>query len=124
MQTSLARRQRRRRSGRGASRASAVGRFAVILPMILLGSMALLGAITFVGAVDVYATYSRDLGDPRELLQSNPFNQQTILYDRTGTVQLAAYGSENRRVLTFQEIPNLVLDAHTTTEDKTFWTRS
>ena len=96
----------------------------MILPMILLGSMALLGAITFVGAVDVYATYSRDLGDPRELLQSNPFNQQTILYDRTGTVQLAAYGSENRRVLTFQEIPNLVLDAHTTTEDKTFWTNT
>ena len=124
MQTSLARRQRRRRNGRGASRGGAVGRFAVILPMMLLGGMVVLGAVTFVGAVDVYATYSRDLEDPRTLLQSINYNQQTILYDRTGQVQLAAYGSENRRVLKFPEIPNVVLDATTTAEDKTFWTNT
>jgi penicillin-binding protein 1A len=124
MQTSLARRQRRRRNGRGASRGGAVGRFAVILPMMLLGGMAVLGAVTFVGAVDVYATYSRDLEDPRTLLQKINYNQQTIMYDRTGQIQLAAYGSENRRVLKFAEIPNVVLDATTTAEDKTFWTNT
>jgi penicillin-binding protein 1A len=125
MQTSLARRQRRRRAGkRASSRGGAVGRFAVILPMLLLGCMFLTSVVAFVGAVDVYATYSRDLGDPRELLQTNPYNQQTILYDRTGQVQLAAYGSENRRVLKFAEIPNVVLDATTSAEDKTFWTNT
>jgi penicillin-binding protein 1A len=124
MQTSLARRQRRRRNGKGSSRGGAVGRFALILPMMLLGSMVLLGGITFVGAVDVYATFSRDLGDPRELLQAVDYNQQTIIYDRTGQIQLAAYGSENRRVLKFADIPNVVLDATTTAEDKTFWTNT
>ena len=124
MQTSLARRQRRRRNGKGSSRGGAVGRFALILPMMLLGSMVLLGGIAFVGAVDVYATFSRDLGDPRELLQAVDYNQQTIIYDRTGQIQLAAYGSENRRVLKFADIPNVVLDATTTAEDKTFWTNT
>ena len=124
MQTSLARRQRRRRNGRGASRGGAIGRFAVILPMILFASMVLLGAVSFVGAVDIYATYSRDLQDPRQLLQSIDFNQQTTLYDKTGQVQLAAYGSENRRVLKFSDVPNVVLDATTSAEDKTFWTNT
>jgi len=84
MQTSLARRQRRRRNGRGASRGGAIGRFAVILPMILFASMVLLGAVSFVGAVDIYATYSRDLQDPRQLLQSIDFNQQTTSTTRPG----------------------------------------
>jgi penicillin-binding protein 1A len=90
--------------------------------MILLGGMVLMGAVGFVGAVDVYTTYGRDLQDPRQLLQSINFNQQTILYDKTGQVQLAAYGSQNRRVLNFSDIPDVVLDATTSAEDKTFWT--
>ena len=44
----------------------------------------------------VYANYSRDLPDPRQLLETIDFNQQTVIYDRTGTVELAAFGSENR----------------------------
>jgi penicillin-binding protein 1A len=125
MQTSLARRQRRRLNGKGRSRGGAAGRFAVIIPMFLLASLFLTSVVTFVAAVDVYATYSRDLQDPKDMLASlGEFNQQTVLYDRTGTVQLAAYGSENRRVLKFADIPPVVLDAHTTTEDKTFWTNS
>jgi penicillin-binding protein 1A len=92
--------------------------------MMLLGSMVLLGGITFVGAVDIYATYSRDLEDPRAMLQKINYNQQTIIYDRTGQIQLAAYGSENRRVLKFSDVPNVVLDATTSAEDKTFWTNT
>jgi membrane peptidoglycan carboxypeptidase len=126
MQTSLARRRRRQRrlNGSGSSRGGAVGRFAIILPMLLLAGMALFGIVGFVGAVDMYASYSRDLGDPRTLLQQTDYYQQTALYDRTGTVRLAAYGSENRRVLKFDEVPDVVLDATTTAEDKTFWTNT
>ena len=80
--------------------------------------------VAFVGAVEVYSAYSKDLQDPKALLQNIDFNQQTVLYDRTGTVQLAAFGSENRRVLKFAEIPNVVLDTTTSTEDKTFWTNT
>jgi membrane peptidoglycan carboxypeptidase len=123
MQTSLARRERRRRNGIASRRrgGGSGSRVAVVLPLMLLGTFFVLSLVTFVGAVQVYSSYSRDLQDPRQLLQNIDFNQQTILYDKTGTVQLAAYGSENRRVLKFNEIPNLILDAHTSTEDKTFW---
>ena len=85
MQTSLARRERRRRSGNRARRpqGGAFRRIAVILPMILLSTFVVMGAVAFVGAVDVYTTYSKDLGDPKELLQNLNFNQKTTLYDRT-----------------------------------------
>ena len=124
MQTSLSRRRRRRRAANRASRGGAAGRFAVILPMMLLGSMLLASVITFVGAVDIYATYSRDLKDPRGELDRIDYTQQTTLYDRTGQIQLAAYGSENRRVLKFADIPDVVLDGTTSAEDKTFWTNT
>ena len=125
MQTSLARRERQRRNGTGpgASRGGAASRFALVLPLLLLGSMVLASAVTFVAAVDIYATYSRDLEDPRDLLKDVDFNQKTVLLDRTGTVQLATYGSENRRVLKYSEIPAVVVDATTSAEDKTFWTQ-
>ena len=126
MQTSLARRERRRRSGNSARRpkGGAVRGIAVILPMILLATFVVMGAVTFVGAVGVYTTYSRDLEDPKAKLEGLSFNQQTVLYDRTGTIVLAAFGSENRRVLGFSDIPNVVLDATTSAEDKTFWTNA
>ena len=126
MQTSLARRERRRRSGNRARRprGGAVRQIAVILPMFLLAAFMVMGAVAFVGAVDVYTTYSKDLGDPKELLQNLNFDQQTTLYDRTGTIVLATFGSEDRRVLAFNEIPPVVLDATTSAEDKTFWTNA
>ena len=126
MQTSLARPERRRRNGNRARRphGGAVSRIAVILPMLLLATFVVMGAVAFVGAVDVYTTYSKDLQDPKQLLQNLNFNQKTTLYDRTGTIALASFGSENRRVLAFKEIPPVVLDATTSAEDKTFWTNA
>src|ERR1035437_4527320 len=126
MQTSLARRERRRRNGTGTHRRSggSGGRIAVVLPLLLLGTFFVLSLVTFVGAVEVYSAYGKDLQDPKALLQSLDFTQQTVLYDRTGTVQLAAFGSEHRRVLKFEEIPNVVLDTTTSTEDKTFWSNT
>ena len=126
MQTSLARRERRRRSGNRARRpqGGAIRRIAVILPMFLLATFVVMGAVAFVGSVDVYTTYSKDLQDPKELLQNLNFNQKTTLYDRTGTIVLASFGSENRRVLAFKDIPPVVLDATTSAEDKTFWTNA
>jgi penicillin-binding protein 1A len=126
MQTSLARRERRRRNGTGASHrgGGAGSRVAAILPILLLGSFFVFGGVTILGAVKVYTSYSQDLQDPKQLLESINYSQQTVLYDRTGTVQLAAFGSQNRRVLKFSDIPNTVLDATTSAEDKTFWTNT
>jgi membrane peptidoglycan carboxypeptidase len=126
MQTSLARRERRRRNGTGTHRrgGGSGSRVAVALPLFLLGTFFVLSLVTFVGAVEVYSAYGKDLQDPKALLDSIDFSQQTVLYDRTGTVQLAAFGSEHRRVLKFADIPNLVLDSTTSTEDKTFWSNT
>jgi penicillin-binding protein 1A len=126
MQTSLARRERRRRSGNRARRpqGGAVRRIAVILPMFLLATFVVMGAVAFVGAVDVYTTYSKDLQDPKTLLEHLNFNQKTTLYDRTGAIALATFGTENRRVLAFKDIPDVVLDTTTSAEDKTFWTNA
>jgi penicillin-binding protein 1A len=126
MQTSLARRERRRRNGTGTRRrgGGSGSKIAIILPLFLLGSFFALSVVTFAGVVETYASYSSDLTDPKEALTSINYNQQTVLYDRTGKVQLTAFGSENRRVLTFDEIPNVVLDATTSAEDKTFWTNT
>jgi penicillin-binding protein 1A len=124
MQTSLARRERRRRNGNARRGGGPGSRIASILPIFLLGTFFVFGGVTFVGAVQVYNSYSAGLTDPRQALDNINYNQQTVLYDKTGTVQLAAFGSENRRVLKFSEIPNSVLDATTSAEDRTFWSNT
>ena len=123
MQTSLARRQRHRRAKNGSNRSGggAGNKVAAVLPLFLLGMFFTSGLVGVGAAVEVYSSYSSDLKDPRTALDNINFNQQTVLYDRTGSVRLAAFGSENRRVLKFAEISNVVLDTTTTTEDKTFW---
>ena len=63
---------------------------------------------------------SNDLPDP-STLGSLTFAQPTVVYDRTGKVQLGVFQQERRRVVTFDEVPRLVLDATTTAEDRTFW---
>ena len=47
--------------------------------------------------------------------------EETVVYDRTGEVELARFGDFKREVVTFDEIPPIVLDATTAVEDKTFW---
>ena len=47
--------------------------------------------------------------------------EETIIYDRTGKIELARFGDERREVVTFEEIPPVLLDATTAVEDKTFW---
>jgi membrane peptidoglycan carboxypeptidase len=126
MKTSLARRERRRRNSTGSRRAGigAGGRAAAALPMLLLGAFVVVSLVAFVGTVQEYSAYSQDLLDPRQALQNIDYSQETILYDRTGKIQLAAFGTENRRVLKFSDIPNVVLDTTTNTEDRTFWTNT
>ncbi len=125
MQTSLARRERVRRNGKGRrGRGGSASRVAIALPVFLLVTFFVLSLVTFVGAVQVYSAYSSDLPDPKAALEAIPYNQKTVLYDRTGTVQLAQFGSENRRVLKFSEIPDCIIDSTTSAEDRTFWSNT
>ena len=45
-----------------------------------------------------------------------------MIYDRTGKIELARFEREKRRVVSYDQVPQLILDATTTAEDRTFWT--
>jgi membrane peptidoglycan carboxypeptidase len=125
MRTSLSRRQRHRRLGAArrptGGGAAAARRVAIAIPLALFASLIAVGAVAFVGAVSAYAYYSNGLPDPRGQLQGLRFDQQTVVYDRTGKTLLARLGDMRRELATFDEIPAEMLDATTAIEDKDFW---
>lgn len=88
----------------------------------MIGSMLLIGAAAL-GTVAAVTALSQGLPDPASL-GALTFSQPTVVYDRTGTVQLGRFQREQRRVVTYDEVPRLVLDATTTAEDRTFWENS
>ena len=124
MQTALQRRQRHRRQGaarRGRGGGSA-RRAALAIPLLLFSSFLILGGVGFIGTVTAYAYYSRDLPDPAQLLDQIGFEQPSIVYDRTGQVELARFGVLRRELVSFADIPPEMIDATTSIEDKDFWT--
>jgi membrane peptidoglycan carboxypeptidase len=78
--------------------------------------------VGFIGSVTAYSYYSRDLPDPKALLEGIGFEQPSIVYDRTGKVELARFGVLRRELVTFDQIPPEMIDATTSVEDKDFWT--
>jgi len=123
MQTSLARRQRRRRNGSGnrTSGSSNVARIAIALPVFLFASILVAGIAGFAGAVTAFSYYSQGLPDPKDVLGNIQFDQETRVVDRSGKVQLASFARERRDVVTFDQVSPAVIDATTSAEDKTFW---
>ncbi len=123
MQTSLSRRQRRRRSAdRRRPRGSGAARAAVIaLPIFLFATLLLVGAVGATASVAAYSHVAKDLPDPQKTLETISFAQQTVVFDRTGDVQLAKLGTDRREVVKYAEIPPELIDATTAIEDKTFW---
>ena len=63
------------------------------------------------------------LPDPTQL-EALTFSQPTVVYDRSGSVELGRFQREERRVVAFGDVPELVLDATTSAEDRTFWANS
>jgi membrane peptidoglycan carboxypeptidase len=104
----------------GRSRVPAI--IATALVTFLVGSL-LLAGVAIVGTVAAVSVLSQGLPDPTNLA-GLAFAQPTTVYDRTGKVQLGRFQREQRRVVTFQDVPRLILDATTTAEDRTFWDNS
>jgi len=125
MQTSLNRRAQRRRNGgrRNGGGASLARGIAVTLPVFLFATFVTLSAVAFLGAVSAYGYFSRDLTDPKTLKDLS-FSQPSVIWDRTGTIQLASVGVEQRELVTFEHIAPLAIDATTAIEDKNFWTNT
>ncbi|HSL97323.1 MAG TPA: transglycosylase domain-containing protein [Candidatus Deferrimicrobiaceae bacterium] len=124
MHTSLQRRQRHRRNGaaRRGRGGGAARRAALAIPLLLFTSLLVLGSVGFVGVVSAYAYYSRDLPDPARAFEGLEFEQPSVVWDRTGTVELARFGALRRELLTFDQIPPEMIDATTAIEDGNFWT--
>jgi membrane peptidoglycan carboxypeptidase len=96
--------------------------FRIALVLILcavVGVVSMGGVAAMVGA-SVIGSLAGGLPDPASLT-SLDFDQPTVIYDRTGKVELARFERENRRVVTYDEVPKLVLDTTTAAEDRTFW---
>jgi penicillin-binding protein 1A len=98
----------------------------VFLILIVTGvTVASAAAIAAGGAAGVtLATLEQGLPDVRAFRDLD-FSQPTVLYDRKGPgrgTELARFWDERREVVKFEDIPPLVLDATTATEDDTFWT--
>src|SRR4029079_3338788 len=124
MQTSLARRQRHRRAlqrrptGRTGTN---IGQVLLVLLVVLVAAGGLLAGRGAVVAMGAYNYYAAGLPDPVAALTNIPFEQQTIIYDRTGKIELARLGDLKRELVTFDQIPGEMLDATTAIEDKDFW---
>jgi membrane peptidoglycan carboxypeptidase len=125
MQTSLARRQRHRRSVTRRPTSSGgttiVRRLAIIIPVFAILFALSASFVGAVFAVGMYNQYAEGLPDPKAILANLDFEQQTRVYDRSGAIELARIGSLKREVVTFEQIPNETLDATTAIEDKDFW---
>src|SRR4051794_18442528 len=124
MNTSLARRQRQRRNGNGRRGGSggAARTVAIAFPLFLFSTFLLLGVVGFVTAVGAYSYYSQGLKDPKDAFSKLTFDEQTIVYDRTGKVELARFGQTQRQVIDkYDQLSPLLVDATTSIEDKTFW---
>lgn len=115
-----------RHASRAAARPTGRSRMPRILGAILVGVglttiMAVgVAAITITTTVGVLSV---GLPDPSQL-EALSFSEPTVVYDRTGTVELGRFQREERRVVSFGDVPELVLDATTSAEDRTFWTNS
>ena len=66
------------------------------------GLLAGAGAVVAVGAYNYYAS---GLPDPVEALTNIQFEQQTVIYDRTGKIELARLGDLKRELVTFDQLP-------------------
>ena len=80
----------------------------------------MIGAGAGVAAVSAYQYLSQGLPDPTTL-DAITFTSQTVVYDRTGNIELAKLGSDRRDVVQYKDIPDPLVDATVAAEDKTFW---
>ena len=90
------------------------------LPALILGVFAALAVALFVGVVAVFASYASGLPDPSQL-EHFELSQGSSVMSADG-VELATFAAEERRVLTFDKIPQVMADAEVAAEDRTFWT--
>ena len=68
-----------------------------------------LGFVLAAGSVTAFSNLATNL-DPPTNLDKLGFQEQSIIYDRTGLVELARFGTTTRSVVTFNDIPPIAVD--------------
>lgn len=86
---------------------------------ILAFAFIITSAITAIGIAGALAYADSQIPDD---LNIEPFNQSTFIYDRTGTIQLYELsGDERRTIVTYDEIPSVLVNATIALEDGKFF---
>ncbi len=93
------------------------------LALAIWTGLALVAAIAAVGVVNAFSRMTEGLPKVSSFGEIT-FGGQTVVYDRTGKIELARFGGERREVVEFSQIPGIAIDAQTAVEDKTFWENS
>ena len=91
-------------SAGGLAAPSALKRTAIAIPIILFVAFLGAGLAGLLGVAAAYSYYSQGLPDPEAALTDLEFDQQTIVTDRTGKIELARLGERKREVVTFAEL--------------------
>ncbi len=93
----------------------------LLVTLLLAATIPIASGIVAGGAAGVVIA-SLDQGLPDiQSFQDLGFSQPTRILDSRGKTELARFWDERREVIAFEDIPPLVLDATTATEDTTFW---
>jgi membrane peptidoglycan carboxypeptidase len=108
-------RSKRRRGG------GALSGWRLALPSGLVALIVGTGALLLLGAGAGLAFFTADLPSAQDLAKE-PLAQSTKVYDRTGTELLYQFSEENREVVSYAEIPQILIDATVAAEDKSFFT--
>ncbi|MEO8510085.1 MAG: transglycosylase domain-containing protein [Chloroflexota bacterium] len=90
-----------------------VGTFVIMIGGSILGTAG--------GMLAAYNYFASDLPDP-QILEDISLPQTSYVYDRTGARLLARFECQNRESVTFDQIPEPLINATTAAEDRTFWT--
>ncbi len=117
----IARATRHKAKGGGAG--GAIG--LISLGLVFLVIVTLTTSVLAVGGATVTTLAQLEQGLPDvQQFEQLTYSQPTVIYDRKGTTKLATFQAEHRMVVSFDQLPHLVLDATVATEDHTFWTNS
>jgi peptidoglycan glycosyltransferase len=92
--------------------------FALLFGLIALASLAVV--LAFATGLSFIAQMESELPSVASFEQLD-FAEPSVVYDRTGTVELARFQLERRHVVSYEEIPKVLLDATIVVEDRSFW---
>jgi membrane peptidoglycan carboxypeptidase len=90
------------------------------LPSGLFALVIATGALLLAGAFAALAFFTEDLPSAQDLAK-DPLPEATKVYDRTGAELLYQFSEENRELVGYDEIPQVLVDATVAAEDKSFF---